>query len=211
MFSDSAARVIASIAGVCETPGSRPAKTVTCRCRFSRLISDGAVPGVSRAMFSSGTLPIRLDGTVSCPIAAAVCRSPSHRADVHLVLLAAFVVCGDLVAADQQPQRLGRVRDLDAEVRRLQPIEMHRQLRLADVQRRVDVDDARFLLAPPRRRAAAYFSSSFEVGPVDRELDLRVLVAAAADRRHRPDARAQVRQPRAAAARSSRTSFITAN
>ncbi len=29
MFNDSAARVIAAMAGVCETPGSRPAKTVT--------------------------------------------------------------------------------------------------------------------------------------------------------------------------------------
>ena len=57
--------VIAAIAGVCETPGSRPANTVTCRCRFSRLISDGAVPGVNCARFSSGTLPTRLDGTVS--------------------------------------------------------------------------------------------------------------------------------------------------
>ena len=61
--------VIAAIAGVCETPGSRPANTVTCRWRLSRLISDGAVPGVNRAMLSSGTLPSRLDGTVSWPMA----------------------------------------------------------------------------------------------------------------------------------------------
>ena len=33
---------------------------------------------------------------------------------MHFVLLAAFIVCGDLVAADQQAQRLGRVGDLDA-------------------------------------------------------------------------------------------------
>ena len=65
MLSPSAARVIASIAGTCETPCSSPAKTVTCRCRLRRLISDGAVPGVSLAMLSSGTLPTVLDGTVS--------------------------------------------------------------------------------------------------------------------------------------------------
>ena len=108
-------------------------------------------------MFSSGTLPSVDDGTVICPMPAAVARSAASGADVHFVLLAALIVCGDLVAADQQPQRLGRVGDLDAEVRRLQPVEMDRQLRLADVQRRVDVDDARLLARlrrRPRRRTA---------------------------------------------------------
>ena len=75
--SDSAALVIAAIAGVCETPGSRPANTVTWRWRLSRLISAGAVPGVNRATLSSGTLPTRVDGTDSCPIASSVWRSPS--------------------------------------------------------------------------------------------------------------------------------------
>ena len=154
------------MAGVCETPCRRPAKIVTCRCRFRRLISDGAVPGVSRAMFCSGTLPFRLDGTVSCSIAAAVCRLPCHRADVHFVLLAAFVVGRDLIAADQQPQRVGGVRNLDTQVRSLHAIELHRQLRLADVQRRVHVDDPRLLLRAASTTAAAYFSSSFRSGPL---------------------------------------------
>ena len=97
-------------------------------------------------MFSSGTLPTVLDGTVICPIASAVCRSPSTRAHVHLVLFAALVIRRHLIASNEQPQRLGRVRHLDAEVRRLQSIQIHREFGLADVQRRVDVDDARLLL-----------------------------------------------------------------
>ena len=44
MLSDSAAFVIASMTGTCDTPGSRPAYTVTCRCRFSRSTLLGAVP-----------------------------------------------------------------------------------------------------------------------------------------------------------------------
>ena len=147
-------------------PGSRPAKTVTCRCRFRRLISDGAVPGVSRAMFSSGTLPCRLDGTVSCSIAARRLPIALDRAHVHFVLLAAFVVGRHLIAADEQAQRLGRIRNLDAEVRRLHPIELHRQLRLADVERRVDVDDARLLPRRRRRRQPRTSRAGFRSGPL---------------------------------------------
>ena len=106
-------------------------------------MSDGAVPGAKSATFSSGTLPSRDDGTVSAAIAASVDAVLGPRAQVHFVLLAAFVVGRHLIAADQQAQRFGRVADLHAEVRRLRPIDLHRQLRLADVQRRVEVDDAR--------------------------------------------------------------------
>ena len=61
---------------------------------------------------------------------------------VHFVLLAAFVLRRHLIAADQEPQRVRRVANLDAEVRSLRPIHVHRQLRFARVQRRVHVDDA---------------------------------------------------------------------
>ena len=58
--------------------------------------------------------------------------------------------------------------------------------------------------AAPARAAAtlsAYCSQPAEIRTVDRELDLGVLVAAAADRRDRPDAGPQVAPPRTAAAR----------
>ena len=43
-------------------------------------MSDGASPRVKLAMFSSGTLPSRADGTVSRPIAASESRfCPSAR------------------------------------------------------------------------------------------------------------------------------------
>ena len=105
-------------------------------------MSDGAVPGAKSATLSSDTLPSRDDGTVSAAIAASVDAVLGSRAQVHFVLLAAFVVGRHLIAADQQAQRFGGVADLHAEVGRLRPIDLHRQLRLADVQRRVDVDDA---------------------------------------------------------------------
>ena len=114
-----------------------------------------------------------------------------QRADVHFVLLAPLIVCGHLIAAYQQAQRLGGVRDLHAEVGRLQAIEMHRQLRLADVQRRVEVDDA-WLLARLVEHRVGELLQLAEIGPVDRELNLRVLVAAAADRRNGPHACPQV-------------------
>ena len=73
---------------------------------------------------SSGTLPSRDDGTVSAPIACLRSSGRSAlRAQVHLVLLAALVVGRHLIAADQQPQRLGRVADLHAEVGGLRPVD----------------------------------------------------------------------------------------
>ena len=61
---------------------------------------------------------------------------------VHLVLLAGLVVGRHLIAADQQPQRLGRIRALHAEIGGLGPIEPHRHLGLAGAQRRVHVHQA---------------------------------------------------------------------
>ena len=95
-------------------------------------MSDGAEPGANVATFSSGMLPSRDDGTVRPPIACSVDRFCRLRAQVHLVLLAAFVVGRHLIAADQQPQRFRRIADLHAEVGRLRPIDLHRQLRLAE-------------------------------------------------------------------------------
>ena len=105
-------------------------------------MSDGAVPGAKSATLSSGTLPSRDEGTVSAAIACFGRAVLGARAQVHFVLLAALVVGRHLIAADQQPQRFGRVADLHAQVGRLGPIDLHRKLRLADVQRGVDVDDA---------------------------------------------------------------------
>jgi hypothetical protein len=104
------------------------------------------------AMFSSGTLPSVVDGTVICPIAGRR-RAAGRGARRAPRTARPLIVCGDLVAAHQQAQRLGRVGHLDAEIGRLQAIEVHRQLRLADVQRRVDVDDAVLLRAPVGDRA----------------------------------------------------------
>ena len=69
---------------------------------------------------------------------------------------------------------------------------MDRQLRLADVQRRVEVDDARLLLRASSSTALRELLQLAQVGAVDRELDLGVLVAAAADRGHGPDAGPEV-------------------
>ena len=130
----------------CDALGSRFANTVTCRWRASRLMSDGAEPGEKSATLSSDTAPRRVDGTVRPATACSVVRSACARAQMHLVLLAAFVVRRHLIAADQQAQRLGRVSDLHAHVGRLRPIDLHRQLRLADVHRGIDVHDAGQLL-----------------------------------------------------------------
>ena len=117
---------------------------------------------------------------------------PLGRSNVDLVLLAALVVRRDLIAADEQAQRLGGVRDLHAEVRGLEPVEVHGQLRLPDVQRRVEVDHARLLLRL-RDDGAGVLLELLQIGTADRELNLRVLIAAAANRGDSPHARAEVR------------------
>src|SRR5262249_57564597 len=68
------------------------------------------------------------------------------RPDVDFVLLAAFVVGRDLIAADQQPQALRDVGDVDAEVGSLLPVDRRAQLGLAHDQRGVSVHHARHLL-----------------------------------------------------------------
>ena len=115
----------------CEAFGTMLANSVTCRCRASRLMSDAADPFAKPATFSSGIAPsLRrgnhepADGLLGRPVF-------SLGAKVHFVLLASLVVGRHLVAADQPSQRFCRVADLDAEVRRLRPIDLHRQLRLA--------------------------------------------------------------------------------
>ena len=77
--------------------------------------------------------------------AADVARGPAiarQRAQVHLVLLAALVVGGDLVAADEQPHRFGGVADLHAEVGGLRAVQRDLELRLPGIQRDVHVDRA---------------------------------------------------------------------
>ena len=106
-------------------------------------MSDGAVPGAKLATLSSETLPSLDDGTVSAAMADSVVRFSARARRWTSVLLAAFVVGRHLVAAHQQPQRFGGVANLHAKVRRLRSIEPHRDFRLADVERRVEVDDAR--------------------------------------------------------------------
>ena len=125
-------------------------------------------------------------------MAAAVRRLPATARMWTSVLFAAFVVRRDLVAADEQPQRFGRIGNLHAQVGRLEPVELHRQLRLAYVQRRVEVHDAGLLLCF-RDDGIGVLLEPLQIRTVDRELNLRVLIAAAADRRDGPDAGAQVR------------------
>ena len=108
----------------------------------------------SVAMLSSVTLPSRDDGTVSAAIAVLGRAILLARAQVHFVLLTAVVERRHRVAADEQPQRFGRVADRDAEVGRLRPIDVHRQLRLAEVERRVDVDQPGNR-PPPSSRSAS--------------------------------------------------------
>ena len=78
--------------------------------------------------------------------------------DLDRIALAALAVAGDLVlAADHQPQRAGQVGDPHAEVRGPLPIDRHPQLRVAQVDARLDVDELRQCLQPlvqPQRVAA---------------------------------------------------------
>ena len=144
---------MAACTAACDAVGSRLQNTVTCRWRARRLMSDGALPGVNAATLSSETLPSRDEGTVSAASAASVGSVFDAGAQVHFVLFAAFVVGRHLVAADQQAQRFGGVADLHAEVRRLRPIDLHRELRLADVERCVHVHDAGQRSSRDRRAA----------------------------------------------------------
>ena len=70
----------------------------------------------SVAMLSSVTMPSRDDGTGSAAIASCDAAVASSGAQVHFVLLAGLVVGRHLIAADQQPQRFGRIGDSHAEV-----------------------------------------------------------------------------------------------
>ena len=85
-------------------------------------------------MLSSGTLPESRRGHRQLTdrrfrVAVAILGT-----QMHFVLLARFVVGGDLIAANEQAQRFGRVGNLHAEVRRFRPIEPHRDFRFADAQ-----------------------------------------------------------------------------
>ncbi len=67
-------------------------------------------------------------------------------ADVDLVLLAVLLVVGDLVALDEQAQRVGDVGRLHAQVGGAGAVDEHPHLGLADDERGVDVDGAGHLL-----------------------------------------------------------------
>jgi hypothetical protein len=99
---------------------------------------------------------------------------------VNFVLFTTLVERRDLIAADEQAERFGRVADLHAQVGGLRPIDAHRQLGFAGVQRGVHVDDAGHVLHPLDQLLADRFQF-LEIGPVDPELDRRRLAAAAAD------------------------------
>ena len=172
-------------------------------------VATAPCPASNVAMFSSGTLPSRVDGTVSC--ADRRRRSPFAlpRAQVHFVLLAALVVCGHLIAADQQPQRLGGVGDLHAEIGRL------RRSRWTDSSGLPTFSDVSTsttpgMLARLVDAAAGEFLQLAEIGPVDSELDVRVLVAAATDGGDRPHAVRRLAAANCGRTRS-RTSSMTTN
>ena len=113
---------------------------------------------------------------------ALCCSILAAGAQVHLVLLAALVVRRHLVATDQQSQGVGRIRDLDAEVGRLRPVDTHAEFRLAHVQGRVGIDDAWDALHLVEQLAADALEL-VQIRAVDGELDGGALGAAAADER----------------------------
>ena len=123
------------------------AVSITCRRRAMRLISDGPVPGLQRRRRRAAA-PCRASPTAPRPAAIAlriVAVLRSLGAHVHLVLLAALVVVGDLLAADEDVERRGDVLHAHAEVGRLVAVDADAELRLADDEVRVGVDDARHL------------------------------------------------------------------
>ncbi len=99
------------------------------------------------------------------------------RAQVDVVLLAAVVERGDLLAADEDAERLGHVRDGDAEVRSLRARDRDAELGLAEDERRVDVHDAGH--GPElRHERVRDLRELVQVRPVDDVHDLGVLLAA---------------------------------
>ena len=99
---------------------------------------------------------------------------------MHFVLLATFVVGGDLIAADEQAQRVCRVANLHAEIGGLWTIDVHRELRFPRVERRVDVHHAGQRLHT-FDEVTADGLELLQIGSVDQELDRRGLRATAAD------------------------------
>ena len=88
-----------------------------------RLIVAGTSLRENVAMLSSETMPRRDDGTGSRGDRLLRAAIRLLGAQPHFVLLAALVVGRHLIAGDEQPQRFGRVGDLDAEVRGLRAVE----------------------------------------------------------------------------------------
>ena len=64
---------------------------------------------------------------------------------MDLVLFATLVVGRHLIATNEQTQRVGCNRNLHAEIGGFQPVELDRQLRLADIEGGVEVDDTGLL------------------------------------------------------------------
>ena len=108
------------------------AVSMTWRCREMRLIDDGPEPGVIVTTSRSCTgLPVADDGTCACAMPCGSLAVLVLGADVHFVLLAAFVVVGDLQTADENVQRRGDVLHAHAEVRGFVAIDADAELRLA--------------------------------------------------------------------------------
>ncbi len=168
-------------------------------------MSDGAVPGVkSRDVVERHAAEPRRRHRQRRDGRLRSCGSRPARAQVHLVLLAAFVVGRHLIAADQQPQRLGRVGDLHAEVGRLRPVDAAPTAPAC----------RRSATCRRRRRPACFLTRAtqlladrvqlLEIGPVDDELDVGVL-RCRRRRWSRPAAPTCAGSPRAAAGSRLRT------
>ena len=80
-------------------------------------------------------------GHVELQYASAVNAKAFARANVNFVLLAAFVISRNLVAAHQQAQRTRDVGDIDAEFRRFLAINAYANFRLAQGERGVGIAD----------------------------------------------------------------------
>ena len=118
---------------------------MTVNWRFERCSELGPSPRSTRAMLSIRTGPFA-DGTVSRPISSTSPPLVLEDADLHRVLLLAFLVERNLVVAGhRQPQRVADRRHADAEVRGALAIHGDVNFRVRDAQRDLRLGDARHL------------------------------------------------------------------
>ena len=88
-------------------------------------------------------LPVA-DATIRPPTASTSLRWSSRTRIFTGIAFAALAEAGDLVlAADHQPQRAGKIADADAEVRRALPVHRDADLRVAEVDAGLHVDELR--------------------------------------------------------------------